>query len=62
MLHKTTFSEPYSLIFGNEGAGLDEAYKDISESVRIPQSGDVDSLNLSIAVGVALYACDVMKK
>lgn len=51
--------KPYSLIFGNEGSGLDEDYyKHIGESVKIRQSEAIDSLNLSIAVGIALYEFD----
>lgn len=46
---------PYTLIFGNEAAGLDETYQNIGESVVIKHSHEIDSLNLSIAVGIALY-------
>jgi TrmH family RNA methyltransferase len=45
----------YSLVFGNEGAGLSDADAALGSRVMIPQVGDVDSLNLSIAVGVALW-------
>lgn len=46
----------YSLVFGNEGSGLDEEYfSRLGKSIRIEQTDDVDSLNLSIAVGIALY-------
>lgn len=49
-------SEPYSLVFGNEGSGLDESYfVGIGNSIKIEQSNLIDSLNLSIAVGIALY-------
>lgn len=47
---------PFSLVFGNEGSGLNEDYfKNIGESIKIKQSDLIDSLNLSIAVGIALY-------
>lgn len=45
----------YSLIFGNEGAGLPEWFGGIDTSVRIEQSDLVDSLNLGVAVSIALY-------
>lgn len=46
----------YSLIFGNEGQGLNEEYfSKISQTVKISQTDEVDSLNLSIAVGIGLY-------
>ncbi|MDE6028710.1 MAG: TrmH family RNA methyltransferase [Clostridiales bacterium] len=53
---KTSFAadKKYSLVFGNEATGLPEAYAKYS-AVRIEQSDKVDSLNLSVAVSVALY-------
>jgi TrmH family RNA methyltransferase len=48
-------TELYSLIFGNEATGLDDSYKEIGTSIFIPQSADVDSLNLTIAVGIGAY-------
>ncbi|MDE7406570.1 MAG: TrmH family RNA methyltransferase [Clostridiales bacterium] len=53
---KTSFdaNKKYSLVFGNEATGLPEDYAKYS-AVRIEQSEKVDSLNLSVAVSVALY-------
>ena len=45
----------FSLVFGNEATGLDDSYLEAGTSVIIPQSPDVDSLNLTIAVGVGTY-------
>ena len=45
----------YSLIFGNEASGLPESFKNIGRPLFIPQSEMVDSLNLSIAVGIGTY-------
>ncbi len=45
----------YSLVFGNEGSGLPVEYADYGRSVIIPQSNQVDSLNLTIAAGIAMY-------
>ena len=47
--------QPYSLIFGNEATGLDESFKNIGTSVKIPQSMLIDSLNLSVAVALGVY-------
>jgi len=45
-----------ALIVGTEGAGLSEAVEAMADvRVRIPISGDVDSLNLAVATGIALY-------
>lgn len=54
-MDELSFEKPYSLIFGNEGSGLSREYLKIGIPVKIPQSDKIDSLNLSIAVGIALY-------
>lgn len=46
---------PFSLIFGNEGSGLDKRFENIGTSLVISHNKEIDSLNLSIAVGIALY-------
>jgi TrmH family RNA methyltransferase len=45
----------FSLVFGNEATGLDASFLKVGTSVLIPQSPDVDSLNLTIAVGIGAY-------
>jgi len=49
------FDSPYALIFGNESSGLPESYRSVGTSITIPQTDAIDSLNLAIAVGIALY-------
>lgn len=44
-----------SLIFGNESSGLADDYLNYGQSVFIPHSEEIDSLNLSMALGIALY-------
>lgn len=56
-LRHSKFIHPYSLIFGSEGPGLSPDYNQIGTPIKISQSNQVDSLNLSIAVALALYAC-----
>ena len=46
----------YALVFGNEGSGLPSEFSKLGQAVRIPHSGEIDSLNLSIAVGIGAYA------
>lgn len=48
-------SKFFTLVFGNEAAGLDDSFLNIGTSVKIPQTQDVDSLNLTIAVGIGTY-------
>lgn len=54
-LSNISFEEPYSLVFGSESAGLESNFKSYGKSIEIEQNSDVDSLNLSIAVGISLY-------
>lgn len=55
-LDRADKAELFSLVFGNEAAGLPPEYAGIGQSVVIPNSTEVDSLNLSVAVGIAVYA------
>ena len=54
-LSNVRFSRPFGLIFGNESSGLPNEYLEIGTSVNIPQSSNIDSLNLAVAVGITLY-------
>ena len=47
--------EKFSLFFGNEGSGLPSHFDSLGTPVRIPQTPEVDSLNLTIACGIAMY-------
>lgn len=49
-------SPRYSLIFGNEASGLPASFSRVGQSIFIPQSDAVDSLNLSIAVALGGFA------
>lgn len=44
----------YSLIFGNEAAGLPEKFRNVGTCFRIAHSEIIDSLNLSVAVGIGV--------
>jgi TrmH family RNA methyltransferase len=54
-IDSVNFKSPYSLIFGNESQGLPDEFQKVGQSVFIPQSEDVDSLNLSVSVAISLY-------
>ena len=47
-------SAPYTLILGNEATGLDPACADLGYSIRIEHDAAIDSLNLTVAAGIAL--------
>jgi len=46
---------PFSLVFGNEQTGLPARFATLGQSVFIPQSDEIDSLNLAVAVSVGTY-------
>ncbi len=48
-------NERYSLIFGNEATGLPDDYDRYGRSVIIPETDEVDSLNITIAAGIAMF-------
>jgi 23S rRNA (guanosine2251-2'-O)-methyltransferase len=46
------------LVMGSEGKGVSEVVRrECDQLLRIPTSGRVDSLNVSVAAGVLLYEC-----
>jgi tRNA G18 (ribose-2'-O)-methylase SpoU len=48
--------ERLALVVGTEGAGLTPAVEAAADCrIRIRTSGEVDSLNLAVATGIALY-------
>lgn len=48
-------NDPYSLVFGNEATGIPKEYWKHGEGVNIPQTDNIDSVNLSIAASIAIY-------
>jgi TrmH family RNA methyltransferase len=54
-IKEVEFKEPMSLIHGNESRGLPEKFKGFGQSVYIPHSEDIESLNLSIAASIGMW-------
>ena len=48
--------KPYSLIFGSESCGLPPEYAKFCQPVFIEQNRELDSLNISNSVSIALYS------
>ena len=49
-------TEPLALVFGSEGEGIRPiVLKKCDEHVRIPMLGNINSLNVSVAVAVAIF-------
>lgn len=54
-LHEARFAPPFALVFGSESSGLPDSFHSAGVSVRIPHAAAIDSLNLAVALGIALY-------
>ncbi len=55
-IYKATLKTPICLLFGSEGDGLHVSVeKACDQLISIPQRGEVDSLNVSVAAGIILY-------
>lgn len=49
------FKDKFALVFGNEATGLPDEFLKYGQGVKIDHSKIIDSLNLPIAVSIALY-------
>ena len=54
-IHQIHSIKTHSLILGNESSGLDHKYLNYGQSIFIPHSDKIDSLNLSMALGLTLF-------
>ena len=48
-------SHPHCLVFGNEATGLPKNYTSKGTSIKIFHSKNIDSLNLGMSAGIAMY-------
>jgi len=54
--HRTEYARPTAFVLGGEGSGLHEQVRKHCDSlVRIPVSGKIPSLNVSVAAGIILF-------
>jgi 23S rRNA (guanosine2251-2'-O)-methyltransferase len=54
--HDTDLRGPIAVVMGAEGSGLRQLTRDTCDFlVRLPQQGEVESLNVSVATGMLLY-------
>lgn len=59
-LNEMEFISPCALVFGNEATGLPTSIRN-SNNVRIEQSDEVDSLNLTTSIAIGLYKLKMQK-
>jgi 23S rRNA (guanosine2251-2'-O)-methyltransferase len=56
LAHEADLAGPIALVMGAEGSGLRQLTRDTCDFlVRLPQQGEVESLNVSVATGMLLY-------
>jgi 23S rRNA (guanosine2251-2'-O)-methyltransferase len=55
-IYEATLTGPLALILGSEEDGVDDALlRGADELVKIPMKGKINSLNVSVAAGIAIY-------
>lgn len=55
-IYEIDFSQPVALIMGSEEDGISDALlRDSDVMAKIPMKGKIESLNVSVATGVAIY-------
>jgi tRNA (guanosine-2'-O-)-methyltransferase len=55
-LYDTDLTQPIALVFGNEHSGVSDEIRALADgNFIIPQSGIIQSLNISVACAVSLY-------
>lgn len=54
-IREVKFEEPFSMIQGNESNGLPKEFSELGQSIYIPNSDKIDSLNLSVATAIGLW-------
>ncbi len=60
-LYAVNLTSPTALLFGSEEDGIDPALlKEADIAAKIPMKGKIESLNISVAAGVAIY--EVMRQ
>ncbi|MCM1177672.1 MAG: 23S rRNA (guanosine(2251)-2'-O)-methyltransferase RlmB [Bacteroidales bacterium] len=56
LIYDVDFTGPCAIVMGSEGSGISRSMLDLSdEKAAIPMSGEITSLNVSVATSVVLY-------
>lgn len=61
-VREINWDRPFAIVLGAEGPGLGSATrKELDELCTIPQVGETDSLNVSVAAGIIFYESSLVK-
>lgn len=56
IIFETDFKQPITLVIGSEGKGMRKIIRELCDfTVRIPMTGQVESLNVSVSTAIFLY-------
>jgi 23S rRNA (guanosine2251-2'-O)-methyltransferase len=56
LIYQTDFTTPLAIVLGSEEDGISpQLLKDADRLVKIPMSGNIESLNVSVAAGIIIY-------
>jgi 23S rRNA (guanosine2251-2'-O)-methyltransferase len=56
LYYQKDFNKPIAIIMGNEYEGIAWDYlRECNDSIKIPMTGSIDSLNVSVATGIVLF-------
>jgi len=54
--HKQDYTKPTAIVVGTEDKGLTEEWlKSTKQNIKIPMSGVIDSMNVSVAAGILIF-------
>jgi 23S rRNA (guanosine2251-2'-O)-methyltransferase len=56
IMYDADFSSPVAMVMGSEEDGISQEIMGIvDDKVKIPMAGNIESLNVSVSAGVAIY-------
>lgn len=62
-IHDIDFKKPVAIVLGSEGEGVaPDLLRKVDDIIYIPQTGKMDSLNVSVAAGIILYEIQRQRK
>ena len=57
------FTGPLAIIMGSEESGISSELLELSDEIaKVPMSGSIESLNVGVAAGMALYEVQRQRK